>query len=404
MIEAQDPSLSLDSQVRLHSLSRQVENRVAIIGRGDQFLELPPEGLDFIDWLNQGMSLAEARERFEARYNPFSEEEVLAVVEAFLESDFVATIDGQIMPPRHTPLQANAPWLSPKWAQAIFSTPVLLAWLTIVIPAVILWITTPALWPRRADFFWSEYYFIIVLVGLLLWLAHMASHELAHWLACRAKGIEATITWTQRMGFLPMSQTIMHNIWAVPRPARLLPIAAGMIWDVFRMSLVLYLLFFHQAGYLAWPPLVINFLKYYVLSSTLALTAQFWLFSRMDGYFLLSALFGLRNLQGDTYAWLKSKFSRSSRFDPPASGMKFIYIYALVTVLWGGLFITQFLLINLPIKIQLIWQSWLKTIAGPGAAPLAFADGLATLLSQFIDLGLLAYVYWRETWPEWRRG
>lgn len=404
MIHAGDtPTTSLASRISLHALSRQCENGVAIIGRGDQFLELPPEGLQFLDWLNEGLTLGEARARFEATYNPFPDEEVFEVMQAFLASDFIAAIDGQAIAPRHAPLKSSAPWISPKWAQALFSSSVLIAWMLICISATLLWIMTPELWPRRADYFWTDYYFLILLVGLLWWLGDMVLHELSHWLAARAKGIEATITWTQRLGFFPMSQTIMHNIWAVPRQARFLPLAAGMMTDVFVISLEIYLLFGVQQDLFALPLLIVKLLKFHILASTMGLAAQFWLFSQMDGYFLLSALFGQRNLQADTFHWLKSKMSRSSRFDPPASGMKYIYGYALITLLWGGLFMSQFLLVDLPIKLQLLWTSWLRLSGESSLAPLEFADGLAVLVSQGIYWGLLLYAYWRDTLPGWRR-
>ncbi|MCL4303515.1 MAG: hypothetical protein KJ077_47960 [Anaerolineae bacterium] len=396
-------AISLDSQIRLRPLSKQLENGVAIIGWGDEFLELPPEGLHFIAWLNEGLSLREARQRFETHYNPFPEDEVWEVVKAFWESDFIAAVDGQAVPPQPGPLSTQALWLPRAWTGALFSKPVLLAWMGVVIPAAILWIRTPALWPRLTDYFWVDYNFIIILVGLLLWLVDMALHELAHLLACRAKGIDASITWTQRLGFIPMSQTVMHNIWAVPGSARLLPLAAGMVWDVGRISLLVYLLFFQRLGWLVWPELVTKFLKFYLLTSTLSLTAQFWLFSKMDGYFLLSALLGQRNLQADTYAWFKSRLSKMGHFDPPTRGMKFIYLYALVTILGGGLFMGQFFLVQLPIKLRLLWEAFLRISGSAALAPLEFGDGVAVLTSQVIDLGLLMYAYWRETWPSWRQ-
>ena len=78
-------SISLDSHIRLRPLSKQLENGVAVIGRDDQFLELPPEGLQFLTWLDKGMSLAEARQQFEANYNSFPEAELFEVVNTFLE-------------------------------------------------------------------------------------------------------------------------------------------------------------------------------------------------------------------------------------------------------------------------------------------------------------------------------
>lgn len=396
-------AISLDSQIRLRPLSKQLEHGVAIIGWGDEFLELPPEGLDFIAWLEQGLSLDEARQRFERHYNAFPEDEVWEVIKAFWENDFIAAVDGQAVSPQRTSLSNQAVWLPQRWANALFAKPVLLAWMIFVIPAITLWVVNPVLWPRLADYFWLDYNFVIILAGLLLWLADMPLHELAHLLACRAKGIAASITWTQRLGFIPMSQTIMYNIWAAPRSARLLPLAAGMVWDVGRISLLVYLLFFRQLGWLIWPDIITRFLKFYLLISTLSLTSQFWLFSKMDGYFLLSALWGQRNLQAETYAWIKSKLSKMSQFDPPRGGMKFIYLYTLVTILGGGLFMGQFFLVQLPIKLRLLWESFLKVSDSGAVTSLEFGDGIAVLTSQAIDLGLLLYAYWRETLPGWRQ-
>jgi hypothetical protein len=377
---------------------------VVIIGRHDHFLELPSEGLDFLAWLDEGLTLAQARDRFEALHNPFPNDEVLEVVSAFLECDFVATVDGQAIVPHRAPLKPNARWFPQSWARALFSKPVLIAWMVFVVPAAALWVLTPELWPRRTDYFWADYYSLVILVGMLIWLIGMPLHELAHWLACRAKGIEATITWTQRLGFFPMSQTVMHNIWAVPRKARFLPLGAGMAWDVFVLSLALYLLYFGRTGWLALPWLATSLLKFYVLFITMALAAQFWLFSRMDGYFLVSSLLGQRNLQSDTYSWLKSKVIKARAYDPPAGGMKFIYLFALITAFWGGLFMAQFLLVSLPIKFQLIWESLLKVLNGAQVAPIEFHDGVGVLASQALFYGLLLYAYVRETLPNWRRG
>jgi hypothetical protein len=397
-------SFSLDSRVRLHSLTRQRENGVVIVGRGDQFLEFPIEGLDFLSWLDEGLTLAQARDRFEALHNSFPDDEVFDVVNALLECDFVAAVDGQALIPHHAPLKSSAEWFPQSWARVLFSKPVLIAWMVFVVPAVALWVFTPELWPRRSDYFWANYNSIVVLTAMLIWLIGMPLHELAHWLACRAKGIEATITWTQRLGFFPMSQTVMHNIWAVPRKARFLPLGAGMAWDVFVLSLVIYVLYFARTGWLALPWVATSLLKFYVLFITMALAAQFWLFSRMDGYFLVSSLLGQRNLQSDTYGWLKSKVNKSRAYKPPAGGMKFIYLFALVTVLWGGLFMAQFLLVNLPIKLQLIWESLLKASNGARAAPVDFYDGVGVLASQALFYGLLLYAYVRDTLPNWRRG
>jgi hypothetical protein len=341
------------------------------------------------------LTLAQARDRFEALHNPFPNNEVFEVIDTFFECDFVAEVDGQPIAPRRAPFQSNAGWFPQSWAQVLFSKPVLVAWMAFVVPAVILWVLTPELWPRRSDYFWAEYNSVVILSAMLIWFLGMPLHELAHWLACRAKGIEATITWTQRLGFFPMSQTVMHNIWAVPRTARYLPLGAGMMWDVFVLSLFVYVLFLESAGFVALPLLTTRLLRFVVLFITMALASQFWLFSKMDGYFLVSALLGQRNLQSDTSGWLKSKVIKGKKFDPPASGMKFIYIFALITVLWGGLFMAQFLLVSLPIKLQLIWESLLKVWNGADVASVDFYDGIGVLTSQVIFYSLLLYAHMR---------
>ncbi|MDM8531288.1 hypothetical protein QUF63_08945 [Anaerolineales bacterium HSG25] len=402
------PSITLDSQITLRDLSTQIEDGVALIGWQGQFLELPPEGIEFIGWLNEGLTVGQARERFETKFNPFPDEDLFGVMDAFLDSDFIAVIDGHdLTPQKEEPIQDDGAWIPQVWAQRIYSTPVLLAWIAFVLPATWLWVTTPSLWPRYSDYFWIEYNFIIILVGLLVWLFAMFAHELSHLLAARAKGIEATITWTQRLGFIPMSQTIMHNIWAVPRNSRYLPLVAGMMTDWVQMGVLLYLLSAYTVGLLSLPLLFVKFMKFYLLVLLMGVTAQFWLFSKMDGYFLLSALLGQRNLQADTYSWLGNQFKKLpvlrnlplirslAPFEPPPAGMRYIYIYSLITLSWGALFMGQFLLVQIPIKIRLIWESLLKIGAGVALNPIEFADGIATLLSQGIDVGLLIYAYLR---------
>ncbi|MBN1887767.1 MAG: hypothetical protein JW850_07240, partial [Thermoflexales bacterium] len=115
---------------------------------------------------------------------------------------------------------------------------------------------------------------------------------------------------------------------------------------------------------------------------------------------VLSVLFDIRWSAmccrlADTYAWLKSRLSKSP-FDPPAGGMKFVYAYALITLLGGGLFVGQQLLFTLPIKLRLIWESIIQVSQGATIAPSSFANGAAVLGSQVIDAGLLAYAYWRR--------
>jgi hypothetical protein len=403
VLKAVSASISFDSTIRLHPLSKQYENGVVIIGRGDQFLELPPEGLDFLSWLNDGLTVTDARARFEARHQAFPDHEVLDVMQALLECEFVAEVDGRRLVPRPSSVKSSPRLVPQRWAQLLFSRPMLIAWLVFVAPSIVLWVITPALWPRRGDYFWIEYNSLVILTAMLLWLFGMLVHESAHWLACRAKGIEATITWTQRLGFFPMSQTVMHNIWAVPRAARFLPLGAGMLWDVFSIAVALYALYFEQAGLLALPWPGVDVLKFYILLTTMALASQFWLFSKMDGYFLVSALLGQRNLQSDTYAWFKAKAFRRGSFAPPAGGMRFLYIYALITLVWGGLVMGQFLLVHLPIKLQLIWESGLKIWHRADLAPVDFADGLAVFASQVLYYGLLIYAYLRDTLPRrWR--
>jgi hypothetical protein len=115
----------------------------------------------------------------------------------------------------------------------------------------------------------------------------------------------------------------------------------------------------------------------------------------MDGYFLFSSLFKQRNLQADTYAWLGTRFNGRQSFDPPREGMKYIYIYSIITLVFGGLFMAQYMLVQLPIRIQLIWDSLMRTISYPTTS-FEFADGVAVLTGQLIYLGLLMYAYWQE--------
>ena len=86
MLAAIDPAISLDSRVRLRPLTKQLENGVVIIGHGDQFLELPTEGLDFLAWLDQGLTLAELA--IHAQVAPLAERDMAQYRSAFGREKF----------------------------------------------------------------------------------------------------------------------------------------------------------------------------------------------------------------------------------------------------------------------------------------------------------------------------
>lgn len=386
--------LTLESTVVLRPLSTQIENGIVIIGHSDQFLELPLEGLDLIAGINRGHSLAQVRVQFEAQHDSLSAENLLEILDEFQSCDFIAAIDGQPIPEQHPRPVTTSSRFPHRWARALCSTPVLVGWLIVVVPAMLWWLITPALWPHSKDFFWSPYTFIVVLTNILCWLICMALHEGAHWIAARAKGIDATVTWTQRLGIMPMSQTVMHNIWAVPRTARLLPLAAGMALDALMIAAPIYLLGLQQLGLLTLSAVFAGWLRAFLLTGLLAFLAQFWVFSKMDGYYLLSALFGQRNLQADTYAWLRARLLHRGEFEPPAQGMRFIYGYAILTIIGGGLFFGELILYSIPIGWHMFWEAMRNVMQVP--SQLARIDGIATLTGQSIVLGLLLYIYIRE--------
>jgi putative peptide zinc metalloprotease protein len=153
----------------------------------------------------------------------------------------------------------------------------------------------PSLFPTyREIFFLPSPVFSVACVTLMMYL-FAALHEVCHWAAARAAGLQASITVSRRLYFLAF-ETDLTRLWALPRRQRYGPLLAGMAFD----TLVLCAATVARAGavegwwYLA--PELNTLLGALAFTQVAALAAQCFVFMRTDVYALLITATGCVNL------------------------------------------------------------------------------------------------------------
>jgi putative peptide zinc metalloprotease protein len=89
----------------------------------------------------------------------------------------------------------------------------------VALAAVVTCLRRPDLVPAAADFYWTPYVGLAVLVGTVMFSANLSVHELMHLAAARSYGAPARIGFSTRLHYLVV-QTDVTAIWAVSRRER----------------------------------------------------------------------------------------------------------------------------------------------------------------------------------------
>jgi hypothetical protein len=263
--------------------------------------------------LQAGDSIAEAAAVATAHAG--QEVDVLDFAETLIECGLVVAIDGQpidgqAVVPGATPRSPS--WLAgllPALTRPFFSAPAWTLYGLVFVACATLFVARPQLWPRYEDaFFYPDPAVCLVAVTLATTLL-TASHELCHWLAARAAGVEARFG-VSRRAFFPVFETDLSQLWAVPRGRRYSAFLAGMAFDTLVLATSLGLRFLWATGLIDLPPLLGRFLGALVLVQVVGLGWQALVFLRTDLYAVLITALGCFNLTRLTTLSLKRKVRR----------------------------------------------------------------------------------------------
>lgn len=290
-------------------LSVQKEGESYYIGNAelDEFYQFPEEGLNIIRMLQGGASVA----TIETTLAQTSEEsiDVREFIDTLLEIGFIhpeaerhrfqESVEAVRNTDKRLVFRAN-----PRIARMVFSWPSLALYLGIVGYAAYSAIQDPQL-RLNLEAFYLERNLTLTLVVLLLMYAFTASlHELGHMLAAARQGVDSRLGFSNRLWDI-VAEADMTGLLALPREKRYLPMAAGMLVDVFNIAaitLILKWLFANSPNGFA-----IQLLQALALQITISITWQFNIFLRTDVYYLICNYFGYADLNAQAYHFYQNQ-------------------------------------------------------------------------------------------------
>ena len=197
--------------------------------------------------------------------------------------------------------------VSPRVAQAIFSTPMMTAYCAIMAYAVVSAILDPRLRINFNAFYIEQYRTPFLILVLSLALVHVTFHELSHMLAAARRGIKSKYGIGNRLWMI-VAESDLTGILTLPRPQRYFPMLAGLMADIVWASLLTILvkaLLTVGAGSFA-----VQLVQALVLDIVISMRWQFDIFVKTDIYFVVCNYFRHPDLDGDARRYLGNLLHR----------------------------------------------------------------------------------------------
>jgi hypothetical protein len=291
------PPLRAGTRLELRELRITREGDDFLVGdlvRGE-FVAVPEVAVAVISLLREGHTLGDTADLVRARTGEHVD--VADFAATLVGLGFVARADGR-------PVAADDPRLADSgrlgeavagFARPLYSMPALAVYGALFLGCVATLTAVPAMRPRVTQLFFLPN--PVLSVGLLTaaGIPLAASHELAHWLGARVRGVPARITVSRRY-YMMVLQTDLSALWGVPRRDRFAPLLAGIAWDTVRLSVLLALRGAGLAGWWDAGPLAARLIAALIVTHVLAISWQFFVFLRTDVYAVLAVGLGCLNL------------------------------------------------------------------------------------------------------------
>lgn len=346
-----------DTVLRLHPLTyRDGDDGPddVVVGRPalGEFVELPRVGADAVRLLGEGLAVGVVEERIAERHRV--DLDVAELAEALVDLGFVSTVDGVVLPdPADEQPASHLPWLAARHVRWLFGRTATAVWLVVVAATGVTWWRRPELLPAAADFYWTPYVGLAVLVSTAMFSVNASIHELMHLAAARSYGAPARIGFSTRLHYLVV-QTDVTAIWAVPRRHRYRVYLAGLRWDSFAVCVSALLV-----AHAGLPPGADRLLAAFTVVVLVSMVVQAQVYLRTDLYYVLMEWLRGRNLYQDGLAYVRHLARRVLRrpsTDPvahlPARERRGVRAYAVFMACGCVVALGSFAMFGLPILVQ----------------------------------------------------
>ncbi|WP_027087448.1 hypothetical protein [Cohnella panacarvi] len=377
--------------VNLHPLTFLTEEEGVNIGRygTDTFAVFPEEGAEIVRRFQEGKTISEVCEWYQATYNEELDiEDFLATLQ---ELTFIKETADETDPGETSYIKGQ------RLGRWLFKSPAYLLYLLIIGGAAWMMWNDPSLLPSREHIAFSEYSTIVVLGLLVGDLPATFFHEGMHLAAGRRLGMPSKLGIGRRM-YMIVFESSMPGIWGIPKKRRYMPFLAGMLADVIFYSACILVAgwLIRSGGSAGWA----SYLCALAYLTILHFVWQFYFFLQTDIYYVILNLSGSRNLQQAARAtlrnyWYTVRNAREKKIDMSQFTDRdrkvagwYVFLYA-----GGWLFMAGTLLYMTPVMLGLLWDTYHHLVSGTS---IQRWDAIVFAGLTFVELGFAAYLYRKE--------
>ncbi|HEU5333251.1 MAG TPA: hypothetical protein VFU73_10810 [Actinocrinis sp.] len=342
---------ALDATVRVHPFEHNRDGDDVIIGdpARDAYLCIPADGLDLLESLAAGNTVAETVRTYQDKYGETPDiEDFIGILtdEGFIAPDTEADTEagdgehGHAHSRRGTARVRKSwsfDWISPSVAARLCGAPVLIAAGLFIALGTAVAVTHPQQLPTVKTLLFPHGYFAALTMGTLaLAICAVMLHEFAHAVVARSAGLPARLALGNLM-YTIVAQTDITGIWMAPKRKRYLAFLSGTIVDLVAASAIVDLIYAESRGWVSlnqtWlMPLLNAFLFTYAMR----ISFQLLFYLRTDIYYVVSTAMSCKSLMSDTETFLRNKVFRALRRPHrvvdqsgiPAREMKRVRVYA----------------------------------------------------------------------------
>jgi hypothetical protein len=296
-----------DARVAVADFKCRREGQSATIGdplRG-VFVAIPVDGLEILDALSAGRTVAESAYLYEQVHGEVPDVE--GFLTALADHGFVTC--GEESRPRDMPAAAGGIRVAPALARRLFGAPTVLACLLVAMCGAVLAAVNPGSIPPVTVLVFHRDLAALSLGLLAANVTAVILHEFAHLLAARAADAPARIGIGHRLWFL-VAETDMTGIWLAPKRRRYLAFLAGPLIDAASAALLVAVLSVARGSLSA---VALQFLGALLWTYLLRLLWQCFVFVRTDLYYVLATALDCKRLLGDTEDLLRNQLARLRR-------------------------------------------------------------------------------------------
>lgn len=334
------------------SIQKESENYYVGNAELDEFYSFPETGVEILRMLQQGKTVVAVKSALaESAKDPIDVDEfICTLIEiGFIyppadKHKFEQAVSNVESGERRLIFKANQ-----GFARAVFSLPMLAIYLAVVGYAAYSAALDSDLLLNLQAFYLPSNLTLTLLLLVLLYAFSVSLHELAHMLAAARQGIDSKLGFGNRLWQI-VAEADMTGLLSLPREKRYLPMAAGMMIDIFNIAVITLILKWVMTN--AYDRFAIQLLQAWALQIAITMIWQFNIFLRTDVYYMVCNFYGFTNLDDKARSFLSNQVytatrgrfgTRSEDYTPSHRGIAraffVVWIVGRIAAVWFLLFI-----------------------------------------------------------------